>query len=69
MIRGSKSREAWLRSYRSQLLSRHYEYIQSGDVDNASRIVAKVEVLDYVSDMVLGIDLKSRPGDDKEVFL
>lgn len=62
MIRGSKARESWLRLYRSQLLSRHYEYIQSGDVDNASRIGAKIEVLDYVSDMVLGIDLKSHMG-------
>lgn len=66
MIRGSKARESWLRLYRSQLLSRHYEYIQSGDVDNASRIGAKIEVLDYVSDMVLGIDLKSRMGDKEE---
>lgn len=66
MIRGSKARESWLRLYRSQLLSRHYEYIQSGDVDNASRIGAKIEVLDYVSDMVLGIDLKSHMGDKEE---
>ena len=67
MIRGSKAREAWLRLYRSQLLSRHYEYIQSGDVDNASRIGAKIEVLDYVSDMVLGIDLKSHMGDKEDL--
>lgn len=66
MIRGSKARESWLRLYRSQLLFRHYEYIQSGDVDNASRIGAKIEVLDYVSDMVLGIDLKSHMGDKED---
>lgn len=66
MIRGSKARESWLRLYRSQLLSRHYQYIQSGDVDNASRIGAKIEVLDYVSDMVLGIDLKSHMGDKED---
>lgn len=68
MIRGSKARESWLRLYRSQLLSRHYEYIQSGDVDNASRIGAKIEVLDYVSDMVLGIDLKSHMGDKEDLL-
>lgn len=61
MIRGSKARECWFRSYRNQLLSLYFSLLQSGEVEEASRIASKIETVDYISDVVLGIDL--RPGD------
>ena len=61
MIRGSKARESWFRSYRTQLLSLYFSLLQSGEVEEASRIAAKIETIDYICDVVMGIDV--RPGD------
>lgn len=68
MIRGSKARESWLRSYRGQLLSWYFDSIQAGDADKASRLSAKIEVLDYIADMVFGIDLRPHEGVEEEIL-
>lgn len=61
MIRGSKARETWFRSYRNQLLSLYFSLLQSGEAEEASRVAAKIESIDYICDVVFGIDV--RPGD------
>lgn len=61
MIRGSKARESWFRSYRNQLLSLYFSLLQSGEAEEASWIAAKIETIDYICDVVFGIDV--RPGD------